>query len=159
MRKKAGDNWRYWTTQGQLAVYENTDWLPMAYSCITEEEYEADSEGDRDNLLARAIVLSEEQVNTWGVGLRHLTEAEQTDFDRASYEEDLDDRQAMAASSVALDNWGLTANIQLEALWSFRCPMTVLRRGGPVLKVSGGLMDRPPPRATIPSGWNTIPRD
>ncbi|TCL55077.1 YfhO family protein [Allofournierella massiliensis] len=152
--EKAGDNWRYWTTQGQLAVYENTDWLPMAYSYdayITEEEYEEIPEDYRANLLMRAIVLSEEQINTWGGGLRHLTEEEQTDFDRASYEEDLDARQAMAASSVVLDNWGLTANIQLEnsTLVFFPVPydagFTAIVNGeeAPVLKVSGGLMAVP----------------
>ena len=152
--EKAGDNWRYWATQGQLAVYENTDWLPMAYSYdayITEEEYEEIPEDYRANLLMRAIVLSEEQINTWGGGLRHLTEEEQTDFDRARYEEDLDARQAMAASSVVLDNWGLTADIQLEnsGLVFFPVPYdagfsaTVNGEEAPVLKVSGGMMAVP----------------
>ena len=104
-------------------------------------------------------MLSEEQVNTWGGGLRHLTEEEQTDFDRASYEEDLDDRQAMAASSVVLDNWGLTANIQLEnsTLVFFPVPYdagftaTVNGEEAPVLKVSGGLM-----AVSVSAGDNTI---
>ena len=55
-------------------MYENADWLPMAYSYdayITEEEYEEIPEDYRANLLIRAIVLSEEQINTWGGGLAY----------------------------------------------------------------------------------------
>ena len=57
----------------------------------------------------------------------------------------------MAASSVVLDNWGLTADIQLEnsGLVFFPVPYdagfsaTVNGEEAPVLKVSGGMMAVP----------------
>ena len=42
--EKAGEGWVRWGTEGQLAVYENQNALPMAYaydSYVTQEEFEA----------------------------------------------------------------------------------------------------------------------
>ncbi len=152
--EKADDNWVYYTTQGSLAVYENTDWLPMAYAYdayITEEEYKKAQESERANLLMRAIVLDEEQATQYAANLRHLTEDEQKILDRSSYQEDLFMRRSMSASSVELDHNGLTAYIQLadSGLVFFPVPYdagfsaTVNGVEAPVLKVSGGLMAVP----------------
>ncbi len=160
--EKAGDNWQYYMTQGSLAVYENTDWLPMAYAYdayITEEEYEATAESARANLLMRAVVLDAEQEAQYGHLLRHLPTDEQMDLDEEHYLQDLDARQSMAASDVTLDNWGLTASITLdkEGLVFFPVPYdggfsaTVNGEEAPVLKVSGGLMAVP-----AGAGENTI---
>lgn len=149
--EKVGSNWRYYMTQGSLAVYENTDWLPMAYAYdayVTTEEFEAVAESQRANLLMRAIVLDEEQIQRYGMNLRHLSEEEQQDFTEQQYQEDLNARQSMSASDVQLDNNGLTAYIQLQENGLVLLPVpydegftaTVNGEEVPVLKVSGGLM-------------------
>ena len=149
--EKVGSNWRYYMTQGSLAVYENTDWLPMAYAYdayVTTEEFEAVAESQRANLLMRTIVLDEEQIQRYGMNLRHLSEEEQLDFTEEQYQEDLNARQSMSASDVQLDNNGLTAYIQLQENGLVLLPVpyddgftaTVNGEEVPVLKVSGGLM-------------------
>lgn len=160
--EKAGSNWQYYTTQGSLAVYENTDWLPMAYgydAYVTTEEYEAVPENERANLLMRAIVLDENQVNLYGMNLRHLSEEEQKNLTKEEYQQDLYARRAMSASDVQLEQNGLTAYIQLEQNGLVLLPVpydagfTATVNGKPVdvLKVDSGLM-----AVNVPSGENTI---
>ena len=153
-----GDNWQYYTTQGSLAVYENTDALPMvtAYdSYMTMEEYLDQPETSRSELLLRAVVLEPEQVNQYGAGLRHLTSEEQKDMSDEAYQDSIRDRRDMGANQVELTNTGLRATIamsragivQLAVPYDPGFSATVNGNPVEVLKVSGGLT-----AVCVPSG-------
>lgn len=160
--EKAGEGWARWGTEGQLAVYENQNALPMAYaydSYVTQEEFEAVGKNQRANLLLRALVLDEEQIAAYGGRVGHLPEEERTALTRENYNRDLEARQGMAASDVQLDSRGLTARITLEeeklvffaVPWDEGFSAVVNGQKAPVLKVSGGLMAVP-----APAGENII---
>lgn len=163
--EKAGEGWVRFATQGQLAVYENQNALPMVYAyehSVTVEEYEAVGKSQRANLLMRAVVLDEEQAAQYGGLLAPLSEQERTGLSRERYAQDLAERRAMAASDVRLDSRGLTASITLErenlvffaVPWDEGFTATVNGATAPVLKVSGGLMAVP-----APAGENLVRLD
>lgn len=163
--EKAGAGWARFATEGQLAVYENQNALPLVYaydSYVIQEDYEQVAKSQRAALLMRAVVLSEEQRQQYGGLLTELSELDRGELTRERYAQDLTERQAMAAWDVQKDNWGLSARITLERdnLVVFAVPydpgFTAAVNGQPaqVLKVSGGLMAVP-----APAGENQIRLD
>ena len=162
LEEKLGDTWRYYATQGSLAVYENTQWLPMVYAYdayVTTEQWEEVAESNRSNLLMRAMVLDQEQAAQYGHLLRQLTSEECSGLTQQAYQEDLEQRASMAAYQVELTGSGLTAHIQREqesrvllAVPSAEgVTATVNGQPVPVLKVSNGLM-----AVQVPQGDSTI---
>ncbi len=148
--KEAGDDWAYWGAEGSLAVYENKYALPMAYGYeyyVTEEQFEGVPENQRANLLLRAMVLSEEQIEAWGGLLQPLPEDLLGGFSKEAYHQDVVDRQIQGAAQVSLDSCGLSArfNLQEETVvllavpWDPGFTVTVNGEETPVEKVDGGL--------------------
>ena len=63
-------------------LYENENYVPMGFTYdyyITEESYETTVKTTRANLLMRALVLSEEDAETYGKYLEKLPEAKLDD--------------------------------------------------------------------------------
>lgn len=148
--KEAGDDWVYWGAKGDLAVYENRYALPMAYGYeyyVTAEQFEGVPESQRANLLLRAMVLTDEQIEAWGGLLSPLPEDLLTGFSKESYHQDVTDRQGQGALEVSLDSGGLSARFELEqeTVVLLAVPFdpgftaTVNGEETPVEKVDGGL--------------------
>ena len=64
-------------------LYENENYVPMGFTYdyyITEESYETTIKNTRANLLMRALVLSEEDAETYGKYLKKLPDAKLDDL-------------------------------------------------------------------------------
>ena len=163
--EKAGEGWTWWGSEGQLAVYENENALPMAYGYeyyVTEEQFEAAAESQRANLLLRALVLTDEQIEAWAGLLEPLPQERLGELTRAACYDDLADRRAQAADAVTLDSRGLTAEFSLEketvvllaVPWDGGFTATVNGARTPVEKVDGGLC-----AVRLPAGAVTLRLD
>lgn len=157
--------WTFWGEIGSYAVYENENWVPMGFtydSYITQEQLDAIPEDKRSNVLMRALVLDEEQIEQYGSWLTQLECTDLVDRDYDAYAEDAAARRASAADSFVADNYGFTATITLDSdnLVFFSVPCTegwtatVNGETVPVEKVSGGMIAVP-----AGAGENTIRLD
>ena len=157
-----GGDWKLQGELGQLSIYENAYTLPMAYTYenyVTGEEFEKVYEANRPNLLMRALVLSQEQVEDYGHLLQPLTDIERAAYTEDRFKEDYQERLTHSAQAVELNNRGLTAKISLprENLVFFAVPFdkgfkaAVNGADAPVLKVSNGMLAVP-----APAGENEI---
>lgn len=149
--EKAGEDWVFWGKEGQMAVYENKNTLPLAFGVdayVTEEEYEGVNKTQRSNVLLRALVLSDEQLEDLGDRApAHLSAFDCSENTRDRYNIDMDARRDMAAE-VQTDRYGLTAVINLDeetpvlftAAWDEGFSATLNGEEADILKVDGGLM-------------------
>lgn len=141
--------WTYYGTQNGFDIWENEYYIPMGFSYdyyVTEEEYEATPVGERNLLLLKALVLTEEQAAEYGGMLSPLPGV--PDYTQEEYFQDCLDRRSMACSSFSYDNTGFTAeytaqepglvffSVPYESGWS----ATVNGRPVEVERVSVGFM-------------------
>ena len=158
----ADDGWSYYDTKDGFMLYENENYVPMGFTYdyyITEESYETTVKNTRANLLMRALVLSEEDAETYGKYLEKLPEAKLDDLWYDTYVSDCADRRASACSSFQMTNSGFHAEIDLgkEDLVFFSVPyddgFTAYVNGQEtdILRVDEGLM-----AVLAPAGENTI---
>ena len=158
----ADDGWSYYDTKDGFMLYENENYVPMGFTYdyyITEESYETTVKNTRANLLMRALVLSEEDAETYGKYLEKLPEAKLDDLWYDTYVSDCADRRASACSSFQMTNSGFHAEITLEKdnLVFFSVPyddgFTAYVNGEEteVIRVDEGLM-----AVLAPAGENTI---
>ena len=115
--EEADAGWTYYGTYAGFALYENQNYLPMGFTYdyyITEETYQNEPVSARSQLLARMLVLSEEDAQKYG---GYLTEAPREAMALLSYETYVDDcnaRRQTACSEFRMTNSGFSAKIQLE---------------------------------------------
>ena len=158
----ADDGWSYYDTKDGFMLYENENYVPMGFTYdyyITEESYETTVKNTRANLLMRALVLSEEDAETYGKYLEKLPEAKLDDLWYDTYVSDCADRRASACSSFQMTNSGFHAEITLKKddLVFFSVPyddgFTAYVNGEEtdVIRVDEGLM-----AVLAPAGENTI---
>lgn len=158
----ADDGWSYYDTKDGFMLYENENYVPMGFTYdyyITEESYETTVKNTRANLLMRALVLSEEDAETYGKYLEKLPEAKLDDLWYDTYVSDCADRRASACSSFRMTNSGFHAEITLKKddLVFFSVPyddgFTAYVNGEEtdVIRVDEGLM-----AVLAPAGENTI---
>lgn len=159
------ENLAGWTLAGQAGsyqIYENENYVPMGFACshyLTWEQFEDVNAKERGNLLMKALVLSDEQIESYGALLEPLPEEEQN---RRTYAEYTNDCAALRESGVrnfiATDS-GFTAEAALERenLVLFSVPyddgFTASVNGEParIEKVDGGLM-----AVLVPAGESRI---
>ena len=113
----ADDGWSYYDTKDGFMLYENENYVPMGFTYdyyITEESYETTVKNTRANLLMRALVLSEEDAETYGKYLEKLPDAKLDDLWYDTYVSDCADRRASASSSFRMTNSGFHAEITLK---------------------------------------------
>ena len=143
-------------------LYENENYVPIGFTYdyyITEESYETTVKNTRANLLMRALVLSEEDAETYGKYLEKLPDAKLDDLWYDTYVSDCADRRASACSSFQMTNSGFHAEITLKKdnLVFFSVPYDdgftayVNGKETEVIRVDGGLM-----AVLAPAGENTI---
>ena len=158
----ADDGWSYYDTKDGFMLYENENYVPMGFTYdyyITEESYETTVKNTRANLLMRALVLSEEDAETYGKYLEKLPEAKLDDLWYDTYVSDCADRRASACSSFQMTNSGFHAEITLKKddLVFFSVPYDdgftayVNGKETEVVRVDEGLM-----AVLAPAGENTI---
>lgn len=149
--QNADAGWVYWDTLSGFALYRNTNYVPMGFPYeyyVTEKTYENTSKTLRSNLLMRALVLTDEQIETYGHTLTELPEQRLNDLYYDTYVRDCDDRRASACSSFTMTNSGFSARITLdsEELVFFSVPYddgftaAVNGQQAEILRVDEGLM-------------------
>ena len=143
-----------WQRTGETdayALYENENWVPMGFtydSYITEENFETVSDTHAGNVLMKALLLTDEQVERYGQMMQNLTDDEKNNISYEDYVQDCTARRESAVTSFTATRTGFTAQADLEAenLVLFSVPyddgFTATVNGVPaeVEKVDNGLM-------------------
>ncbi len=144
------EDWIFAAVVGPYTILENQNYIPFGTTYeyyLTQEQYEGMNEKNRGNILLRALVLSEEQIEAYSDLLQPLPEASLNVLSYTAYLDDCADRAATAAHSFITDDAGFTAAIttQEPELVFFAVPYndgwqaTVNGRPAAVEKVDCGL--------------------
>ena len=153
--------WEYYDTQNGFDVWENKYYIPLGFSYdnyITQKDYNAAAESNRDLLLLRAVVLSDEQAAKYGSLLDPL-DTDSMAYTNEEYFESCKARQSMACTGFSRDNTGFSASFtgDRDRLVFFSVPYeegwSAAVNGQPVQveKVSVGFM-----AVLVPAGTSEI---
>ena len=154
--------WKPFAETTSYTVLENENWVPMGFTYdhyVTEETFENTTEKKHGNLLMKALLLTEEQIDEYGDLLTELPAADAKKDTYADYAQDCAARRAAAVSSFAATPEGFIAktNLERENLVFFSVPydegFTAAVNGNavPVEKVDNGLM-----AVRVPAGESEI---
>mgnify|MGYP002689892229 CR=1 FL=1 len=124
---EADEGWSYYDTRDGYLLYENENYVPMGFTYdyyLTESQYENTIKTTRSNLLMRALVLKDEDAETYSEYLQPLPEERLNDLYYDTYVEDCDARRATASRVFTMTNSGFHAEIDLtrENLVFFSVP-------------------------------------
>ena len=150
--------------QNGYSVYENEYYVPMGFSydyAITMEQIEANPAANKDRLLLRALLLSDEDYETVSDILPQLSdeEAANGNYSDEMYFDDCLKRKAEAVDSFTYDSYSFTAetsyaeervvffSVPYESGWSAE----VNGEPADILKANAGFM-----AVRVPSGESTI---
>ena len=114
---EADEGWTYLGDVNGYTLYHNDNYVPMGFTYdyyVTEATYEASVKTLRSNLLLRALVLEDEDVEKYSSYLTELPDALLDDLHYDSYTQDCADRRAHSCSVFQLNNAGFHAEITLE---------------------------------------------
>ena len=115
--EQVAPGWQYIGSFEGFAVYENENWLPMGFTYdwyATQEQLDDQITQDACALLARALVLSDEDIAAYGQYLDPLPAEQLTDFSYESYQADIAARRQSACTDFVMTNSGFWAEIALE---------------------------------------------
>lgn len=109
--------WSYLKTEGGYDIWQNDCYIPYGFTYdyyISQEVYENDfAKEDRDNLMLRAMVLSDEQVEKYD-GILTALPNNKTSFNESSYISDCADRAAVCCDEFSTDSVGFSASITMD---------------------------------------------
>ena len=114
---EADEGWTYLADVDGYALYHNDNYVPMGFTYdyyVTEATYETSIKTLRSNLLLRALVLEDEDVEKYSSYLTELPDALLDDLHYDSYTQDCADRRAHSCSVFQMNNAGFHAEITLE---------------------------------------------
>ena len=159
---EADAGWTYLGETDGYALYRNDNYVPMGFTYdyyVTEATYETSIKTLRSNLLMRALVLEDEDVEKYSSYLTELSEDMLNDLHYDSYTQDCADRRAHSCSVFQMNNAGFHAEIALDKanLVFFSVPyddgFTAYVNGEKtdILRVDEGLM-----AVLCPAGANSI---
>ena len=114
---EADEGWTYLADVDGYTLYHNDNYVPMGFTYdyyVTEATYEASVKTLRSNLLLRALVLEDEDVEKYSSYLTELPDALLDDLHYDSYTQDCADRRAHSCSVFQMNNAGFHAEITLE---------------------------------------------
>ena len=114
---EADEGWTYLADVDGYALYHNDNYVPMGFTYdyyVTEATYEASIKTLRSNLLLRALVLEDEDVEKCSSYLTELPDAMLDDLHYDSYTQDCADRRAHSCSVFQMNNAGFHAEVTLE---------------------------------------------
>lgn len=106
----------YETTENGFHRFRNTAYIPMGFTFdtyISREDWDKVPESQRSALLIRALVLSDEQIETYSSWMKPLEEDDQR-ITQEEYLSECAERTANACDSFCYDSDGFTATITLE---------------------------------------------
>ena len=117
VKKAKMPGWTLLKTEGGYNIWQNDGYIPYGFTYdyyISRRNYEdAFSPSDRANLMLRAIVLDDEQIQRYD-GLLTPLPNDKTAFNESSYLADCADRAAVCCDSFTTDAKGFSASINLE---------------------------------------------
>ena len=159
---EADAGWTYLADVDGYTLYHNDNYVPMGFTYdyyVTEATYETSIKTLRSNLLMRALVLEDEDVNAYGQYLTELPDEMLEELYYDSYTQDCADRRAHSCSVFQMNNAGFHAEITLDKpnLVFFSVPyddgFTAYVNGekSDILQVDEGLM-----AVLCPAGANSI---
>ena len=114
---EADEGWTYLGDADGYTLYHNDNYVPMGFTYdyyVTEATYEASVKTLRSNLLMRALVLEDEDVEKYSSYLTELPDALLDDLHYDSYTQDCADRRAHSCSVFQMNNAGFHAEITLD---------------------------------------------
>lgn len=155
-------SWALVSSTEHYTVYENQDWVPMGFTYeyyITPDRFENLPENERAQVLMKALLLTEEQAETWGGSLQPLPEDLLESRDYETYVQDCADRRSSGVTGFTATRTGFSAvsSQQEDTLVFFSVPYddgftaTVNGQEVPILNVDNGLMAVP-----VPAGESEI---
>lgn len=112
------EDWTFVRSVGPYSILQYNWYVPFGTTYdyyITQAQYESLSETNRANILMRALVLSDEQIERYGSMLDALADSSLRVNNYTSYTEDCTDRRARACSSFVTDDRGFTAEISVDS--------------------------------------------
>ena len=114
---EADEGWTYLADVDGYTLYHNDNYVPMGFTYdyyVTEATYEASVKTLRSNLLLRALVLEDEDVEKYSSYLTELPDAMLNDLHYDSYTQDCADRRAHSCSVFQMNNAGFHAEITMD---------------------------------------------
>ena len=111
-------NWAEYARTNEFVIYENQNYIPMGFTYdyyITQTQYAETDPSIRSNLLLRALVLTDEQVEKYGDLLQPLPESELDNCTYAAFEQDCAQRRQHTADTFEANNYGFTATTNFAA--------------------------------------------
>lgn len=105
-----------WTQCGETSayyLYRNDNWVPMGFAYdyyVTQEQLDSVPEAERARILMRALLLDEDQIETYAGLLSPLPQFQLEDRSTASYEKDCADRRAASAVDFTATRTGFVAH-------------------------------------------------
>ena len=143
--------WTLAAEAGSYQIYENKNFVPMGFAYdyyITREQFEDIPEQQRGNILMRAVLLDEEQIEAFRDILQPLPEVRLNGRDYEHYVADCADRRAAGVTEFTATRTGFTAAADYDGdrLVFFSVPYddgfsaTVNGEAVEIEKVDNGLM-------------------
>lgn len=110
--------WKYYGKQNEFDIWENEYYIPMGFtydSYIAREVYDGCNESNRNLLLLKSMVLTDEQIEKYS----DITGGKSADISKYSYTQDeyfkdCINRRETACSYFKYDNNGFSASIDLK---------------------------------------------
>lgn len=137
--------------QDGFTIYKNNAYVPMGYSYdyyLTDREFNGTAKSNRDNILLRAVYLSEEQIEKYGEYISELPVDETLDFSYDRYEADceklaktcVDSFKAVANGFVATSSYDTDRFFVFSVPWESGWSATINGKPVEIEKVNGGVM-------------------
>lgn len=107
----------YETTENGFQRFRNTAYVPMGFTFdtyISKEMWDGTAENQRTNLLMRALILSEKQIDKYGDWMQSLS-TEEVRMTETDYLAECGERAASACDTFFYDASGFEATITLDS--------------------------------------------
>lgn len=105
--------WVYYGNANGFDIYENLNYIPMGFAYdqyVTEFQYWGATEKQRELLLLKGILLSNEQAELWGDMLEPIV-LDDYKFDEESFHADCAERAEVTCTAFTYSNTGFSATI------------------------------------------------
>ena len=116
----ADENLEGWTLCAHTSaydIYQNENWVPMGFTYryyVTADQLETVPEEERAQILMRALLLDDDQIERYAGLLEPLPEEELADRSYETYARDCADRRAGAVEQFTATRTGFTAHTSYE---------------------------------------------
>ena len=137
--------------QDGFTIYKNNAYVPIGYSYnyyITDKDYEATGKSNRDNMLLKATVLSDEQIEKYSDIMDELPIEDSNKFSYEDYENDcrelaktcVDSFKAVTNGFVATSSFETDRFVVFTVPWESGWSATINGEPAEIEKVNRGVM-------------------